>query len=81
MRMMTMAKRKGDIEIGRRMAEEVYRVFGGHNNAIDRLKCGKNAISYWREGGTPGGFVLARLHYFGGDVMYVLTGKRSVYDG
>lgn len=72
-----MAKHKGDIEIGQRMVEEVYRVFGSHNNAIKCLKCGKNALAYWREGGTPGGFVLARLHYFGGDVLYVLTGKKE----
>lgn len=76
-----MAKHKGDIEIGHRMVEEVYRVFGGHNNAIHRLNCGKNAISYWREGGTPGGLVLARLYYFGGDVLYVLTGKRGSENG
>ena len=76
-----MAKHKGDIEIGRRMVEEAYRVFGGHNNAVARLNCGKNAISFWRGGGTPGGFVLARLHYYGGDVIYVLTGKREVEDG
>lgn len=73
-----MAKHKGDIEIGHRMVEEVYRIFGTYTKAINGLCCGKAAISYWQEGGTPGGFMLAKLHHFGGDVMYVLTGKRSV---
>jgi hypothetical protein len=73
-----MAKHKGDITIGHRMVEEVYRVFDSHSDAIKRLCCGKNAISHWKDGGTPGGFVLARLHHFGGDVIYVLTGKRGV---
>ena len=72
-----MAKHKGDIEIGRRMEEEVYRVFGSHSNAISCLECGKNALSEWRNGGTPGGHMLAMLHYFGGDVIYVLTGKKE----
>ena len=73
-----MAKRKGDITIGQRMAEEVYRIFGSYDKASNGLRCGKNAITYWKGGGTPGGFVLAKLHYCGGDVVYVLTGKRGV---
>jgi hypothetical protein len=73
-----MAKQKGDIEIGHRMVEEIYRVFNSHTEAITQLGCWKNTISYWQEGGTPGGYMLAKLHYFGGDVIYVLTGKRGV---
>ena len=76
-----MAKHNGDITIGHRMVEEVYRVFGSHKEVIKHLGCWNNAISYWGQGGTPGGFTLARLHYFGGDVIYVLTGKRNGEDG
>lgn len=72
-----MAKHKGDIEIGRRMVEELYRIFGNRTKIIKQLGCGKNCLASWNDGGTPGGHMLAKLHYFGGDVMYVLTGKRS----
>ena len=75
-----MAKHKGDIEIGRRMVEELERVFGSKANAVRQMPCEWNAMASWRDGGTPGGHMLAKLHYFGGDVMYVLTGKRSSKD-
>jgi hypothetical protein len=32
-------------------------------------------------GEVPGGMSLAKLHAFGGDVIYVLTGKRRAEDG
>lgn len=72
-----MGKQKGDIEIGRRMAQEVCRIFGSPTNATQRLKCGKNSVWEWQTGTTPGGLMLAKLHSFGGDVLYVLTGKRE----
>lgn len=76
-----MGKHKGDIEIGRRMIEELERVFGSQCNAIKRLPVNRHAVDHWREGATPGGQMLARLHYFGGDVIYVLTGKRRHNNG
>ena len=76
-----MAKHIGDIEIGQRMVEELYRIFGEHATIIKRFGCGKNCLASWNEGGTPGGYMLQKLHYFGGDVMYVLTGKRRSKDG
>lgn len=72
-----MGKRKGDIEIGYRMVEELLRLFGTKAEAIRKLPCERHAIGYWEEGQTPGGHMLARLHYCGGDVLYVLTGRRK----
>lgn len=72
-----MAKPKGDIEIGHRMIEELVRIYGTKANAIRQFHVNRNAIDRWRDGATPGGYVLAKLHYRGGDVIYVLTGKRE----
>lgn len=35
----------------------------------------------WKYGTEPGAFYLAKIHYLGGDVMYILTGKRSIENG
>ena len=70
-------KPKGDIEIGHRMIEELVRIFGTQAQAIRRFPCNRHCIDNLRAGGTPGGYILAKLHYCGGDVIYVLTGKRE----
>lgn len=75
-----MAKHKGDIEIGHRMVEELIRLFGTQANAKRLFPCDKHNFEWWNNGGTPGGYMLARLHSHGGDVMYVLTGKRGGKD-
>lgn len=77
-----MAKHKGDILIGERMAEEVLRLFPTNVSAAKALGCDRKSFRYWQLGGTPSGIFLARLHYHGGDVIYVLTGKRgAISDG
>ena len=73
-----MAKHKGDIEIGYRMVEELYRIFGTQANAVRRFKVARSMFAAWGNGRTPGGFELAKLHYSGGDVIYVLTGRRRI---
>ena len=72
-----MAKHKGDIEIGHRMVEEMDRIRCTQRKTVKQLGFKKSCLNEWRNGGTPGGYMLARLHYLGGDVMYVLTGTRS----
>ena len=72
-----MAKHKGDIGIGKRAAEEVYRVFKNYAKAARILGCHKRIFYDWNEGDTPGGHYLAALHYHGCDVMYILTGVRQ----
>ena len=76
-----MAKHKGNIEIGFRMCEELYRIFGKQANAVRRFGVARDQIRVWKNGGTPGGYYLAKLHYCGGDVIYVLTGKRGAENG
>lgn len=73
-------KHKGDVEIGRRMVQELVRLFGTKAEAVRRFQCERHSVDRWQDGGTPGGYMLARLYYCGGDVMYVLTGKREKKD-
>lgn len=68
---------KGDIEIGYRAFEETMRVFCSPKNAMMALSCSKNMLYGWKEGSTPNSFILARLHYAGADVIYILTGKQK----
>lgn len=72
-----MAKRKGDIEIGQRAYDEVCRVFGSAYKAAKITRLKKRLFYYWQDGGTPGGYALAVMHYHGCDVLYILTGKRQ----
>lgn len=76
-----MAKQKADIEIGHRMVDELVRVFGSQAKAIRQMPLERHSVDYWKDGGTPGGYMLAKLHYWGGDVIYVLTGRRGTEDG
>ena len=78
--MWKVAKPRGDIEIGRRMAEEVRRL-RNENKTADRIKVSNRLICDWESGCVPGGLMLAKLHSCGGDVLYVLTGKRQGKDG
>lgn len=75
-----MAIQKGDIEIGHRMVDELVRLFGTKAEAVRRFQCERNCIDHWQDGGTPGGYMLQKLHFHGGDVLYVLTGKREDKD-
>lgn len=72
-----MSKEKGDIKIGQRAFEEIQRLFPTVIIASSRSGCSKQAIYAWRDGNTPDGLNLARLHYAGADVIYILTGKRT----
>ena len=72
-----MGKRKGNIEIGQRMAEELIRLFGGPAEINRRFGCTKKQYYHWTDGITPGGHMLAKLHHCGGDVIYVLSGRRT----
>lgn len=71
-------KHKCDISVGRRMFEELCRLFPNKTNAeVCRiLGCDRKSCLYWSKGETPSPIWLQRLHYLGGDVIYVLTGKR-----
>lgn len=72
-----MANRKYDCDIGIRFVTECIRIFGTQAEALRRLNAEKTTFYSWRSGSTPSSFWLAKLHYLGGEVMYVLNGKRS----
>ena len=71
-----MGKRKSDIDIGYRAAEECSRLFSTTREAIMALGCGDNVIYEWSQGRSPSAMYLARLHKLGADVIWILTGKR-----
>lgn len=75
-----MPKPKGDVLIGIRMSEEICRLFPTYRSAEKAFHCDRKLFWDWSQGITPGGLYLARLHYLGGDVIYVLTGKRERKD-
>lgn len=72
-------KRKPDICIGQRCVEELYRLFP---NESDRricriIGCNKNSIEAWRNGAAPSSMFLAAILNHGGDLEYILTGRRT----
>ena len=73
------AKRKGDIEIGKRAAEELRRVFPDLTEAqiCKRLGFDRKNLWFWKAGETPSGFALQRMCFEGCDVKYILTGRRE----
>ena len=72
-----MSQFKADIEIGMRMFEEAERLFQCSSKAAKELKVDYKTVDGWANGSTPTGLSLARLHHAGGDVIYVLSGKRG----
>lgn len=74
-----MGRRKGERVIGERMYEELIRLFPNQTVAkmTRALGCDRKMPWHWRNGDTPQTIFLQRLHYLGGDVLYVLTGCRS----
>lgn len=75
-----MAKLKASAEIGNRLADELLRMFPNETikGICKKVGADRRALSNWRRGDVPSTIYLQRLHYLGGDVIYVLTGKRHV---
>ena len=71
-----MPRAKADIMIGRRMREEADRIFPSLTCAAKALRCDRKNFTGWGNGDTPSTLYLARIHYYGADVIYILTGKR-----
>ena len=72
-----MSQKKADISIGMRAYEEAMRISDGPEMLLRKNGIAKNTLYMWRDGSAPGGLHLAKLHYAGADVLYILTGKRS----
>lgn len=71
-----MPKVKGDINIGKRAREEIDKIFATLPQAANALRCDRKVFICWSNGTTPDTMQLAKMHYLGCDVMYILTGKR-----
>ncbi len=71
---------KGSINIGRRAWLEVIRILPDKKNreVMVILGCGKCTVDMWRNGVCPSARHLARLYEIGADVVWILTGKRSI---
>lgn len=74
-------KKKKDCRFGERAFEEVGRLFKSKILARRALGISKNLLYKWEFGTVPSAFYIAKIHYLGGDAMYILTGKRSVTNG
>lgn len=75
-----MGKHMTDIQIGQRFYEECLRLYPSAYKTAKALKTTRSTIHYYKTGGAPSALALARMHYAGGDVIYILTGRRSDHD-
>ena len=73
-------KRKSEIAIGERFVLELYRLFpeDSDRKLARLLGCSPTMLREWQDGRTPSGMYLARILQLGGDVEYILTGKRQI---
>lgn len=72
-----MKRKIADIEIGYRMHEEVLRMFGCQKKAADAMECERGTVYAWGTGIAPSALYLSKFSAFGGDVVYVLTGRKA----
>ena len=74
-----MSKRKADVRIGYRAVEEVYRIsnYSTHYATV-LLGCSKKLVYAWAEGTGPSAIYLQRMYEMGADVVYILTGRRTL---
>ena len=72
-----MARRKADVRIGYRAAEEALRLSGYSVTHAAILLGGERKLVYtWAEGNAPTAIFLQRLLEMGADVTYILSGRR-----
>lgn len=72
-----MAKRKADVRIGYRAAEEALRLSGySASHAALLIGCSHKLIYTWAEGNAPNAIFMQRLLELGADVTYILSGRR-----
>lgn len=72
-----MRRKIADINIGFRMYEEADRMFGSAKNAAEAMRCERSAVYAWRNGIAPSALLLSKFAALGGDVVYVLTGRKA----
>jgi hypothetical protein len=69
---------KAELEIGKRAAQEAFRLFDRAKDAQKAI-CGNNngLLYHWMEGVAPSAKYLQRLCFLGADIDYILTGRRA----
>ena len=74
-----MPKRKADIEIGKRAAQELLQKFPGLQEQVicSRIGMDRKNLWEWKQGVTPDGLALQKMAFAGCDVKYILTGSRD----
>jgi hypothetical protein len=72
-----MKRKIADINIGFRMYEEVNRMFGSAKKAAEAMGCERSGVYAWGYGNAPSALSLSRFAALGGDVVYVLTGRKA----
>ena len=63
--------------IGQRMAAEARRICKENSWNLEKFTAAATYYSWEKKGRTPTADYLAKLHELGGDVIWVLTGKRG----
>lgn len=62
-----------------RAAEELYKLPGNNAEIARRIGCSPKLISAWMAGRhAPSGYHLKSMAEAGLDVMYILTGRRTI---
>ena len=69
--------RTTDIRIGQRMYEETMRLWPSPTEAAKKMGCHRNVVYTWERGTAPSALFLARLDALGGNVLYVITGRKA----
>jgi hypothetical protein len=59
------------------MYEETMRLFGTPTAAARKMGCGRQIFYNWADGFSPSAFYLERLDALGGNVLYVITGRKA----
>lgn len=74
-----MSKRKADVRIGYRAAEEALRLSGySALNASLQIGCSRKLVYAWADGCAPTAIFVQRLHELGADIPYILSGRRTL---
>ena len=72
---------RAQIEIGKRAFEEVLRISPSMKAGRRHLGINSQQLLYdWANGSAPSAKYLQRLYFLGADVLYILTGRRGLYE-
>lgn len=74
-----MPRRKADVRIGYRAAEEALRLSGySASHAALLIGCSRKLVYSWAEGNAPTAIFMQQILELGADVTYILSGRRAL---